>query len=174
MPKPHTHRRPSRRHKPHPADYTALLSRLTALEAALLKQSGPRGLAEASPSLVRLTADLLTETRAALRGAPPEKVVTGFSVRRRGHSGYRARKSVLPRLCPEHPVSHAELCVVAGQARALLAAFISAKGLDTPPAAPDPRMDMLRAKLVKRLARQHRAVAENTAAAERAETSPSS
>ena len=132
MPKPHARCRPSRRHKPHPADYAALLSRLTTLEAALIKQSGPRGLAEASPSLVRLTAGLLDETRAHLPGA--------------------VRKRNLPRIAAKDPVSHAELCVIAGQARAALAAFVAARGLDKPPAAPDPRIDALRAKLVARIA----------------------
>jgi hypothetical protein len=143
-----------------------------------MKHSGSRGLVEVPASLVRLTADLLAETRAALRGAPPEKVGTGFSVRRRDHSGHRVRKSALPRLRPSEPVSHAELCVIAGQARALLAAFIAARGLDKPSAAPNPRIDMIRAKLERLIDSKieegvERRMAEAKSAGVGAEISPS-
>ena len=131
MSKPRSHHRPHHRHKHQSADYTALLSRLAALEATLIKQSGSRGLAEAPASLVRLSADLFAETRAHLPGS--------------------VRKRRLPRIHANSAVSLAELSVIAGQARAALAAYISARGLDRPSAAPDPRIDTMRKKLAARL-----------------------
>ena len=54
-------------------------------------------------------------------------------------------------LSPAGPASHAELFVIAGQARALLAAHVSMRGLDKQQAAPNPRMDLLRDKLASRI-----------------------
>jgi hypothetical protein len=151
MPRPHTHRHATRRPTSTHAACAALLSRLAALEAALARLAGPRGLAEAPPPLVRLVRDLVEETRALLpaSAAPEAKAGTGFASRRRDRR--KRRSSALPRLRPDRPVSHAELSVIAGQARATLAAFVSAKGLDKPPARKNPQVETLRKKLAARI-----------------------
>ena len=51
---------------------TAQLARLTTLNAALMKQAGTRGLAEAPEALVRMVRGPVAETRALLGASPAE------------------------------------------------------------------------------------------------------
>jgi hypothetical protein len=144
------------------------LARLAALEAVLMKQAGARGLAEAPEALVLMVRALVAETRALLDapgegdGRPAGRRGWGTAqVRRvRARPGRTPDASLLDLPAPPRrqkgmthraaSVSFAELAVIAGQARAVLAAHVAARGLDRPQAAPNPKIDELRARLVAR------------------------
>lgn len=122
---------PRQRKRPPAPSPVELLPRLIALEEALNRQAGSKGLAEAPVSAVKLVRDLLSETRACLPDTQ--------------------RKKALPRLSLNHPASYAELHLIAGQARAHLAAYMAARKLDNPKDAA--KIADLRERLTARLNR---------------------